>query len=274
MSSTSKAAVLVLALLVPGIAAAQGQAADRAEVALPKTLREAAPIDITGYWVAQGSEDWRYRWIVPEVGDLPGVPVSARGREQADQWDPDADEKAGLQCKGYGAPGLMRLPTRLHITWADDNTVKIETDAGQQTRLLTFGKPAPPASEKSLQGFSKAIWQTSGRIGAPAGGGRGGGRGRGEGAGPSRTAGQLKVVTTNLRDGYLRKNGIPYSEHAVLTEYYTRAVSPTGEEWLVVTALVDDPTYLNEPFITSSHFKKEADNAKWSPTTCNTREPR
>lgn len=265
------AAALGLALLTPAVAAAQGQAAERAVVQLPKTLREAAPIDIAGYWVAFGSEDWRYRWILPDAGDLPGVPVNAKGREVADNWDPEADEEAGLQCKAYGAAGLMRIPGRIHITWQDDNTLRIDTDSGQQTRVLTFGKPAPPATEQSWQGHSSAVWQTSGEIGVvaarPAGG-------RGAAQGPSRTAGQLKVRTTNLRAGYLRKNGIPYSENALMTEYYTRAVGPTGDEWLVITTIVDDPTYLNEPFITSTNFKKEPDNARWSPTACNTREPR
>jgi hypothetical protein len=249
-------------------AVAQQQAAGRAEVELPKTLREAAVIDITGYWVAQGSEDWRYRWMVAEVGDSPGVPVSAKGRQVSDLWDPEADEVAGLACKAYGAPGLMRLPTRLHITWQDDNTLRIDTDAGTQTRLLTYGKPAPPPGERSWQGYSVAVWQTSGPIGAAP-------QGQAQGARRlSRTAGQLKVVTTHLREGYLRKNGIPYSENAILTEYFTRALSPNGDEWLVVTAIVDDPTYLNEPFITSSHFKLEPDGSRWSPTECNTREPR
>jgi hypothetical protein len=162
----------------------------------------------------------------------------------------------------------MRLPTRLHITWQDDNTLRIDTDAGKQTRLLTYGKPAPPSGERSWQGHSVAVWQTSGPIGAAP-------QGQAQGARRlSRTAGQLKVVTTHLREGYLRKNGIPYSENAILTEYFTRALSPNGDEWLVVTAIVDDPTYLNEPFITSSHFKLEPDGSRWSPTECNTREPR
>lgn len=243
--------VVGLALFTPGRSHAQGQAAPRVEVQVPPTLREAAPIDLTGYWVAVGTEDWRYRWLVAERGDQPGIPVTAKGREVADDWDPSADEAAGLQCKAYGAAGLMRLPGRLHITWQDDNTLRIDTDTGQQTRLLTFGAAAPPAAERSWQGFSAAVWQAS-----------------------SRTGGQLKVRTTNLRAGYLRKNGAPYSENLHMTEFFTRAVSPNGDQWLVITNIVEDPVYLNERFITSSHFKKEADNARWSPTVCNTREPR
>jgi len=257
-------AFVVAALLIaPARLLAQEQAQATTAPEVPRTLREAAPIDLTGYWVAQGSEDWRYRWLVPEAGDNPGVPVSAKGRQVADLWDPAADEAAGLACKGYGAAGLMRLPTRLHITWQDDNTLRVDTDAGRQTRSFGFGKPVPPVSERSWQGHSAAVWQTSGPLMVPKGARR-----------PERTAGQLKVVTTHLRDGYLRKNGVPYSANALLTEYFTRAVSPTGDEWLVVTSIVNDPAYLNEPFITSSHFKREPDRSKWSPTECNAREAR
>jgi hypothetical protein len=75
-------------------------------------------------------------------------------------------------------------------------------------------------------------------------------------------------VTTNHSGGWLRKNGVPYSQDAVITEYFDRFRSPNGDEWFSVTTIVDDPTYLNQPFVTSSHFKKEADNSKWAPAPC------
>src|SRR3984885_10537635 len=106
--------------------------------------------------------------VTTAKGDTTSVPVSAAGRTATNEWDPDKDIAAGLQCKSYGAAGLMRVPTRLHITWADDNTLKIETDAGTQTRLLHFDTPTPPAGEAGLQGFSLASWEGLGR------GGRGG----------------------------------------------------------------------------------------------------
>lgn len=272
---------LVVAALViaPRDAAAQQQAAERVEVELPKTLREAAPIDLTGWWVAHGSEDWRWRWIVPDKGELSGVPLNQRGREIADDWDPQADQIAGEQCRAYGAAGLMRMPGRLHITWQDDDTLKIDVDSGQQTRLLRYGATPPPPAERSWQGFSSAKWQLSGDAPSQplrSDRERQAGADAGAAAAPPRqnTTGQLKVVTNNLKAGYLRKNGVPYSESASMTEYYTLASSPTGDEWLVITTIVDDPTLLNEPFITSSNFKREKDGSKWSPTACNTLEPR
>jgi hypothetical protein len=79
--------------------------------------------------------------------------------------------------------------------------------------------------------------------------------------------GSLKVVTTNLRAGYLRRNGVPYSDDAVVTEYFDR-VTAYDSDWLVVLTVVDDPRYLNQPFITSTHFKRDADASKWAPTPC------
>jgi hypothetical protein len=234
-----------------------------------RTLRAAAPIDLTGYWVSVVTEDWRWRMVVPERGDLASVPVNAEARRVADNWDPQADESRGEQCKAYGAASLMRLPGRLNISWADDNTLRIQTDTGTQTRMLRFNSP-PAGRERTWQGHSVASWQ----VPASAGGGDdddGGGGARGPGAKPS---GVLKVVTTNMRAGYLRKNGVPYSENTVLTEYFSRMAGPGNQEWLVVTSIVEDPQYLNKPFITSSHFKKEPDNSKWDATPCSTRSAR
>ena len=222
----------------------------------PPTPKAAAPEDLTGYWVSLVTEDWRYRMVTPPKGDYASVPLNPEGRRVADTWDPAKDEAAGLQCKSYGAAALMRVPTRVHITWADDNTLKVETDAGTQTRQFHFGQPQPPSGEAGWQGFSIANWEFAG-----------GGRGRG---GPPR-GGSLKVVTTHLRPGYLRKNGVPYSANAVLTEYYTRTDESDGTSYLIITTMVDDPQYLQQTFVTSTHFKKEPDGAKWSPAPCTAR---
>ena len=76
---------------------------------------------------------------------------------------------------------------------------------------------------------------------------------------PSRS---LKVVTTNVHAGYLRRNGVPYSENAVLTEYFELAPLPNGGQLLLVTAIVDDPRYLQTPFIVTSQFKKRSRRLK------------
>jgi hypothetical protein len=219
------------------------------------TGRAAAPEDVTGYWVSLVTEDWRYRMVTPAKGDYDGIPVNGEGKKLADAWDPAKDEAAGNQCKSYGAPAITRVPGRLHITWQDDKTLKVEMDAGTQTRLFHFDAKAPQASgESPWQGYSIASWdhQAGGGFGPPAPG----------------SGGSLKVVTTKARPGYLRKNGVPYSANAVVTEYFDAIKEPDGEQYLIVKTLVDDPQYLAGQFITSTHFRKEADGSKWHPTPC------
>jgi hypothetical protein len=213
----------------------------------PATPRAAAPVDLTGYWVSVVTEDWRYRMVMPAKGDYQGVPLTPAARKVADSWDPAKDAASGDQCKAYGAPALLRVPGRLHITWQDDQTLKLETDAGQQTRLFHFGNWKSAGGARTLQGDSVAEWE-------------GGGRGA--------TDGSLKVTTSNLKAGFLRKNGVPYSDNASLTEYYEVVTQPDGSPLLVVTIATTDPEYLRVPFVISSHFKKEPNDAKWKPAPC------
>jgi hypothetical protein len=244
------------------------------------------------------TEDWRYRMVTPAKGDYASVPLNDEGRKVADAWDPARDQASGNACKSYGAANIMRVPGRVHATWRDENTLQIEADAGTQTRLLHFGgpmgsdsKPGSDADAPSWQGYSVAEWEMAGAPQRGAGGGGGGGvvvPGRGaQGAapplgdpaadgrgGPGRSGalqprgGSLKVVTTHLKAGYLRKNGVPYSENTVVLEYFDRHNEPNGDQWFTVTTIVEDPKYLQQPFITSTHFKKEGDGSKWRPTPC------
>src|SRR5688572_29600231 len=197
----------------------------------------AAPIDLTGNWVSVVTEDWRWRMVTPPKGDFASVPLNAEGQKVGNSWDPATDGS----CRAYGAAALMRQPTRLRITWENPQTLKLETDAGVQTRRLIFGASQAPA-QRSLQGHSVAEWEI---VGAGRGGQAGGGRGGGQAAPQAPRGGSLKVTTTMMSAGWLRKNGVPYSENAILTEYFDRFPSPTGEEWFVVTTIVSDPKYLN-----------------------------
>jgi len=246
----------------------------------PRTPRTIAPIDITGYWVALITEDWRWRMMTPPKGDYASVPINDEGRRVADAWNLAKDEAGGLACKPYGVGNIMRMPGRMHITWQDDVTLKVEFDAGTQTRLLHFSGKAPGATDKApktWQGYSAADWEIAGqsvavdRNGipvAPPPGGRGG-RGGGRGAAAPPRGGALHVVTTNFREGYLRKNGVPYSENASITEYFDKVgPEPNGDVILLVRTVVEDPKYLQVPFITSTHFKLEKDGAKWNPSPC------
>jgi len=232
-----------------GQAGQGGQGGARGQA--PQTARAAAPMDLTGYWVSIVTEDWRFRMITAPKGDFASIPTNPAGVQAGQQWDPAKDEAAGEQCKSYGAAAIMRVPGRIRLNWENDTTLKVETDAGQQTRLFRFGESQPPAEPSTWQGNSVASWEVSGgRRGGPP------------------TGGSLKVVTTGLRPGYLRKNGYPYSEKTTVTEYYDRTNEPNGDTWLIITTIVNDPVYLAQEFVTSTHFKKQADGNGWNPQPC------
>ena len=251
MHTTSLLCLLGLVTMAPA-AHAQG----RGGPATAATAKAGAPVDPTGNWVAVISEDWRWRMVTPSKGDFPSVPLNLKGQEVAEAWDPAKDEAAGEQCRAYGAPGVMSGPTRLRISWLDENTLKLDTDYGTQTRLFRFGGAAQaPAPPRSWQGVSKAKWIATG-----------GGRGRG-----ASRFGYMESVTTNLRQGYLRKNGVPYSAGTVFTERWDVHARANGERYLVITSIVEDPVYLQSPWITALHFRHEPDGSKWSPSACDAR---
>lgn len=228
----------------------------------PGTAREMAPTDLSGYWEAIVVEDWRYRMLPPikfqerpRLGERNGIPMNAEAREIALAWDANRDEAAGERCKAYGAPNIMRLPGRIRISWRDDQTLMLETEAGTQTRVFEFGSPT--ARGGGWQGVSRAAWD---RIPG----------GASNDPGP-RLTGSLKVVTDSLRPGYLQKNGVPYSQDATVTEYFARVDENNGDSYLIITTTVQDPAYLTESYLTTTHFKKLPDDSDWSPTSCTVR---
>jgi hypothetical protein len=182
----------------------------------------------------------------------------------ADTWKV---EQAG-GCEAFGVGAGMRAPGRLHITWDDDTTLRIDTEAGAQTRRLYLGAP-PAAAAPTWQGRSVANWDGPPDVIDVLRTGGFDGLNRGSGAAARRLAWTpLKVVTTNFRAGWLRANGVPYSDGAVITEHFMRYTVPDAGEWLTVRTVVDDPRYLVQPFMTSTNFKQEADGSKWSPKAC------
>ncbi len=278
--STSVLVVFALSLWGSSDPYAQG---GRGQGQAPRTAKAIAPIDLTGYWTAVLTEDWHVRMFTADKGDFgsgpPGavaqvvtgrlgvganpakdgnIPYNLAGAAAAMAWDAAKDEAAGQLCKAYGAPGVMRQPTHLHVTWADDNTLKLEADLGTQTRLLRFAPPAPnaPSGTPTLQGNSAATWISMGGGGGQANFQKGG---------------ALKVVTTQMTPGYYWKNGMPYSGNAVLKENLFLLDLPNGDRWLTVTQQVDDADYLTEPYVVNYHFRKLPDGSKWHPTPCEAR---
>src|SRR4029078_4178088 len=262
----------------------------------PPTGRGLAPVDIPGTWVSIVTEDLRWRMVTPPKGDVSSIPVNAEGRKAALAWSLDADNAGGNQCKAYGVGGLMRQPGRLRISWQDDQTLKLEFDAGTQTRLLSFEAARPAPSARTPPGGATAVWEGPGVGAGPVGDGRpdtrvtgggllsrdlpgGGGPGLRGGPPPRQQAqinrgGDLRVVTTGFREGYLRKNGVPYSEQATITENIHRLPThPNGDNWLHVITVVEDPRSLSQPFYTSTSFRLEPNDANFKPTPCATPAP-
>jgi len=252
--------VLAMTLAMPsGDAFAQnrnrgaGAAGAPGQPAPPKSAREAAPFDLTGYWVSVITEDWLERMTMPPKNFIGSLPVNDAARKFAASFDLAADKAAGQECRPHGAAGNIRSPGRLHFTWVNDDTLRIDFSAGTQTRTIPF-KPATPSTELSWQGQSSASWNEAlhlRQFAAPARTGR-----------PA-----LRVVTKQMKPGYLQRNGMPYSEQAVMTEFYDR-FELDGTPWIVVTTQIDDPQYLREPLIWSTQFRKESDGSKWRPTAC------
>jgi len=240
-----------------------------------------APIDLTGTWVSIVTEDWQVRMIVPPPGDFESLPLTQAAQDAAGAIDMAEVAAAGRACEAYGAPMIMREPGRVRISWADADTLRIETDAGEQTRLFHFAD-APAPGAPSLQGRSMAEWVYAGGFDprraaaaaaaaaageAPANGPGGrGGRGRGGATEPS--GGRLKVETTDLAAGFLRKNGVPYSADTEVTEYYNLISEPDGTEWMIITTRIHDPENLVVDYIHSTNFRRQPDDSGWNPTPC------
>jgi hypothetical protein len=242
---------------LPGLAAAF--AVCLSGPAAAQSARAEAPIDLAGYWVSVVTEDWPWRMHTPPKGDYASIPLNAEGERVANLWTEAQDGS----CLAFGAAAVLRMPTRVHITWQDDSTLKLETDNGQQTRLLRFDEAATSATApRSLQGTSVAEWQQSEVVRA---------RGAEGGEASARVDGgvwtPLKVTTTNLTAAWLRPNGVPVSENAVVTEYFDY-FTEGDEQWFIVTTMVDDPQYLRERLVISSNFRREPNGAKWAPRPC------
>ena len=296
MSGTRRSRMLVrgaVSAVAVTVAVAIGQSPGEAQQAPaapqpPPTAQAQAPIDLTGVWVSVVTEEWRWRMMTPPKGDYASIPINDAARQMADTWDASRDTAEGNACRAYGAVGIMRIPARFRISWDDPNTLKMEVDAGQQTRLFRFGPNVPrPAGAADWQGFSTALWLRPGGLDPAVQAGRGGfgggfgqvagappvapgGRGRGANAAPAPPprGGSLQVQTANMKPGYLRKNGVPYSEEATMTEHFFTHRTPDGNQWLTVTQLVRDPRYIQGEYVSNWHYKKEPDSSKWRPTPC------
>ncbi len=268
-----------LCLLASPALLAQPRAGQAVKGATVPAARVQAPFDPSGYWVSLITQNWRYRMVVPGKGEYADVPINMKAKQIADAWSAAPDEAAGKACEAYGAAVIMRNPERLHISWLDDGTLRVDTDEGMQTRLLHFLPPAVPSpsgmigpppsmpqanTPQSWQGYSTARWILAGAAAGGAAAARGAAA---AGAAPQRRFGSLVVDTDHLLPGLLRKNGIPYGAGTRVREFWDlRRLA--AQEWITDSVQVVDPEYLQTPYVYDAIFRKEPDGSKWAPAPC------
>jgi hypothetical protein len=188
-----------------------------------------AQVDFSGEWAPRFYEDQLERVPGPELGDYLGLPLSAAGRARADNWDASIQTLPEWQCRPHSADYIWRGPSNLRVSKEVD-PVSRETTAFHAEWLRSVdrpiyldGRPHPPAEAMhTWAGFSTGKWD--GDI--------------------------MTTRVTHLKEGYVRRNGVPRSEKASLTEHWIR-----HGDWLTVVTVLTDPVYLTEPFVRSTDYE-------------------
>ncbi len=254
--------------LLAGLLAAGAAQAQVGTATAPADARSRAPVDLTGYWVAVVTEDWRYRMMTPDKGDFTGVPLNAAGRAVMAKWDPARDEAGGEACRAYGAAAIMRAPDAAAYHLAGWQHPEGRHGRRRADAAVPFHGHGSAGGGTELAGiFGSAVGRHATarwlrRCHRPPPDHRRRARHRRPDPGWV-PAGHDDAVAT----GYLRKNGVPYGAGTTVEEYFDSFREPNGDVWLVVTGIVTDPEYLDQNFITSSQFRK-TDASRWTPTPC------
>jgi hypothetical protein len=187
------------------------------------------PMDLSGEWAPQFHEDQPERIPGPDIGDYLGLPINEAARLHGDSWDASILTLPEHQCKPHPADYSPRGPANLRI-WRDidhdtQNLIAIHTHISWQQPERTIwmdGRPHPPEyAAHTWQGFSTGKWDGD----------------------------MLTVTTTHLKMGWIRRNGIPRSDKATLTEHFVR-----HGDYLTLISVVNDPVYLTEPFVRTTNW--------------------
>jgi hypothetical protein len=201
-----------------------------------------AQLDLSGSWGQRFHEDLPERGAGPEIGDYLGLPINDAARQRAETWDAGKWTMPERQCEPHPADYGPRGPASLRIS----NTVDpISQDATSwhvtlmwmlphRTIYMDRRQPPSPYAQHSWQGFSAGEWEGD----------------------------MLKVTTTHLKEGWLRRNGVPRSDKATLIEYFIR-----HGNYLTLVTVVRDPVYLTEPFVRTSNWVADP-GFQMSPFSC------
>jgi hypothetical protein len=186
-------------------------------------------IDFSGEWAPRFYEDQPERVPGPELGDYLGLPINAAARMRADTWDASLLTLPEWQCRPHSADYIWRGPSNLTITKEVDPVTR-EITAFHAVWLRSVDRPVyldnrphpPEYANHTWAGFTTAKWDGD----------------------------MLTTDVTHLKEGYIRRNGVPRSDLATLTEHWMR-----HEDFLTVVTIVTDPVYLTEPFIRSTDYQ-------------------
>jgi cyclase len=185
--------------------------------------------DLSGNWTALYHEDQPHRIPGPELGDYTGIPLNDAGRLKADSWDASILTLREHQAKPHPSTYSLRGPANIRITRELDPVTQeiigyeLFGTFGQATRLIWLdGRPHPlEHAAHTWAGFSTGRWDGN----------------------------SLDVVTSHLKVGWLQRNGVAHSDRATMTERFIR-----HGNYLTVVTIVDDPIYLEEPFIRTTNW--------------------
>jgi hypothetical protein len=190
--------------------------------------------DLTGEWAPRFHEDQPERIPGPDIGDYLGLPINDSARLRGDSWDASLLTLPEHQCKPHPADYGPRGPANLRF-WRDIDTATQQTIAyhthiswqAPERTIWMDGREHPPEyAPHTWQGFSTGKWEGD----------------------------MLTVTTTHLKNGWIRRNGIPRSDKAVLTEHWIR-----HDKFLTLVSIVNDPVYLSEPFIRTTDWQADPD---------------
>ena len=189
----------------------------------------AAQVDLSGSWGARYHEDLNERIPGPDLGDFLGLPINDAARQWALAWNPSRLTLAEHQCQVHVAPYIYRGPLQLRI-WEERDpasqkllAIKNYISTYEQTRTIWMdGRPHPPEyAAHTWEGFSTGRWDGD----------------------------MLTVETTHIKQGWIRRNGLPESDRATLVEHFIR-----HGDYLTHISIVTDPVYLTEPLVKSQNF--------------------
>ena len=206
-------------------------------VALPFMARVSAQggggggsLDISGEWAGLFQEEQPERVAGPELGDYTGLPINDAARLHADTWSASRLTLPEEQCMPHPATYALRGPMNIRI-WKEvdpitQDVIAIRTHGSWMAPERTWyldNRPHPPAyAAHTWQGFTTARYEFGG----------------------------ITTLTTHLKEGWVRRNGVHHSDEATMVEHWFR-----HGEYLTVMTIVTDPVYLTEPMVKSTNFR-------------------